>query len=245
MRRYLHQSRTLTYSLIFVLPLLVLYEVGAAWLAAQGGTPLRNGADVMLRTMLAAGGVHGTLAFTSVLLAAAAVAVWVDRRRSRVPLRAVTFAGMLAESTVYALALGVVLGVATHWLTGGFAVRLAVETGSVASLPLIHAIVLSLGAGVYEELVFRVLIVGGLLVALLAAGLARSQAGVIAVLVAALLFSAFHYVGPYGDVWALDSFVFRFLAGLVFSALFLTRGFGITAWTHALYDVFLFVGRAL
>lgn len=245
MRRYLHRSRTLTYSLIFVLPLLVLYEVGAAWLASQGGTPLRNGADVMLRTLLAAGGVHGTLAFTSVLLAVAAVAFWLDRRRRKVPLRAGTFAGMVAESTVYALALGVVLGVATHWLTGGLTVRLAMETGSIANLPLAHAIVLSLGAGIYEELVFRVLIVGGLLIVLVAAGLARTQAGVIAVLLAALLFSGFHYVGPYGDAWALDSFVFRFLAGLVFSALFLVRGFGITAWTHALYDVFLFVGRAL
>ena len=35
----------------------------------------------------------------------------------------------------------------------------------------------------------------------------------------------------------LESFVFRTLAGLAFSGLYLTRGFGITAWTHALYDV--------
>jgi hypothetical protein len=55
----------------------------------------------------------------------------------------------------------------------------------------------------------------------------------------ALLFSAFHYVGAYGDRWELQSFTFRFVGGLAFSALYLLRGFGITAWTHALYDVFL------
>jgi hypothetical protein len=68
-------------------------------------------------------------------------------------------------------------------------------------------------------------------------GFARITAGVIAVIVGALLFSAFHYVGGLGEPLRLDSFVFRAIAGLAFSALYLTRGFGITAWTHALYDV--------
>jgi hypothetical protein len=64
-------------------------------------------------------------------------------------------------------------------------------------------------------------------------------AGLTAALLGALVFSAFHYVGPYGDPFRVYSFVFRAIAGLAFSALFLVRGFGITAWTHALYDAFL------
>ena len=64
-------------------------------------------------------------------------------------------------------------------------------------------------------------------------------------ILAALLFSAFHYIGPYGDAWALQSFLFRALAGLAFSVLFLVRGFGVTAWTHALYDIFLFLLRGV
>jgi hypothetical protein len=243
MRSYLQLSGTRTYSLLFALPLLLLYEAGAALLAAGGGTALRNGADVMLRTLLAAGGVSGTLAFTGVLIAGALVLVWMERRRRPVRVRGGIFAAMLAESAVYALLLGVVVGTATHWLVGGLGARLAIEAGPVGSLPLGHGIVLSLGAGVYEELVFRVLLVGGLAGAFLAVGLRRGQAGAVAALLAALVFSAFHYVGPYGDPFELSSFVFRFLAGLVFSGLFLLRGFGITAWTHALYDVFLFVGR--
>ena len=66
-------------------------------------------------------------------------------------------------------------------------------------------------------------------------------AGVAACLLGALIFSAFHYIGAYGDPFQLGSFTFRFLAGLVFSGLYLTRGFGITAWTHALYDVYVMV----
>ncbi|MBA4158975.1 MAG: CPBP family intramembrane metalloprotease [Gemmatimonadetes bacterium] len=243
MDRYFHLSRTHTYSLLFAVPLLVLYEAGAAYLAQAGGPALRNGADVMLRTLLAAGGVQGTLAFTGVLLGAALLVVVLERRRRRVPLRAGVFGAMMLESVVYALLLGVVVGTATQWVLEGMRLRLAVGSAGVGELPLLHAVVLSLGAGIYEELVFRVLLVGGLAGAFLASGLPRTRAGGFAALLAALAFSAFHYIGPYGDPWEIPSFLFRFLAGLVFSVLFLLRGFGIAAWTHALYDVFLFVGR--
>jgi hypothetical protein len=50
-------------------------------------------------------------------------------------------------------------------------------------------------------------------------------------------------VGPFGDRLEVGSFVFRTVAGLAFSGLYVTRGFGITAWTHALYDIFLLVAR--
>jgi hypothetical protein len=67
----------------------------------------------------------------------------------------------------------------------------------------------------------------------------RPLAGIAATVLGALIFSAFHYIGPYGDHLEVYSFVFRTIAGLFFSGLYLARGFGITAWTHALYDVFL------
>jgi hypothetical protein len=63
-----------------------------------------------------------------------------------------------------------------------------------------------------------------------------------AAVLGATLFSAFHYIGPYGDPFTLPSFVFRLIAGLLFSAMYLLRGFGITAWTHALYDVMVILG---
>ncbi|HYE57311.1 MAG TPA: CPBP family intramembrane glutamate endopeptidase, partial [Rhodothermales bacterium] len=53
----------------------------------------------------------------------------------------------------------------------------------------------------------------------------------------ALIFSAIHYVGPYGDPFTLPSFVFRALFGLALNAVYLLRGFGVAAWTHAIYDV--------
>jgi membrane protease YdiL (CAAX protease family) len=101
---------------------------------------------------------------------------------------------------------------------------------------------LALGAGVYEELLFRVLLVSA--IAFLARRVFRWRpvvATVLAVVLSALIFAAFHYIGPYGDPLRVDSFVFRFIGGLAFSVLYVTRGFGVTAWTHSLYDLLVLV----
>ena len=123
MRRYLDTTRTHTYSLLFALPLLVLYELGAMAIAERE-SGMRNGADVLLRTLLAAGGVQGTLAFTAVLALGAAVVVGMERRKKRVPLQGGYLAGMLAESAVYAVLFGGIIAAATQVLLGG-ALRLA------------------------------------------------------------------------------------------------------------------------
>lgn len=244
MRGYLQLTRSLTYSLLFAAPLLVLYELGAALLAETEQSTLRNGADVLLRSLLAAGGIQGTAAFTAALGVVAAVLIVMERRRRPVPLRAAPFVGMAAESLLCATVFGTLIGTMTQWVLGGV-FRLSAQEGPMASLSLAEGVVLSLGAGIYEELLFRVLLVGGLWAMFRGSGLGRRQAGAFSALLAALLFSGFHYIGPYGDPWAVPSFLFRFLAGLAFSVLFLVRGFGITAWTHALYDVLLFATRGV
>jgi hypothetical protein len=152
---------------------------------------------------------------------------------------------MTMESIVYALLLGAVIGGLTQWVLHGVSqLPLSIDAGPLASLSFREGVVLSLGAGFYEELVFRVILVGGIFAILRGSGLERRPAGIFSAILAALLFSAFHYIGPYGDPWAIPSFLFRFLAGLAFSVLFLVRGFGITAWTHALYDIFIFAVRS-
>lgn len=240
MKSYFEQTRSLTYSLLFAAPLLLLYELGAFFLTRVDPGALRNGADVLLRSLLAAGGIRGTAALTGILFAVAVVLVGLERRRKRVVLRGAPFVGMAAESLLYALMFGTVVGTMTNWLLGARGIALMTTQSPLANLSLSEGVVLSLGAGIYEEIVFRVLLVGGLWALLRGSGLTVRRAGVIAALAAALIFSAFHYIGPYGDPFTLGSFTFRFLAGLAFSVLFLVRGFGITAWTHALYDILIF-----
>jgi hypothetical protein len=235
-REYLNRSRAPRYSLVFALPLLLLYEGFSAALTGSAVEGVRNGADVLLKTLfLSLGGRNGLYLFGALLLGGGAWRVWRDRRAAREPWEARVLAWMLLESAAYATVFGVVVG----WLTA-LVLRLphALAIGGAAALDLPTQMVISLGAGLYEELVFRVLLVGAL-VRLFRAVLPGGRAipTVLAVAVAALIFSGFHYVGPLGDSFAVPSFTFRAVAGVAFSVLYVTRGFGVTAWTHALYDL--------
>jgi membrane protease YdiL (CAAX protease family) len=81
---------------------------------------------------------------------------------------------------------------------------------------------LSLGAGLYEELLFRVLLVGTLAAGgRVLLGMSRRGAGILATVVGALVFSGFHYIGRYGDPFEIQSFVFRTISGLAFSGMYL------------------------
>ena len=241
-RNYWHDSRAPRYSLTFALPLLVLYELLAAGLAGVSNG-VRNGADVLLKGGFeAAFGRHGPLIFGVLLIGAMLVLIVRDRRRVRDGLRAATFLAMLAESVVLASLFGVVVGLLTAQLVSPLQ-RLAM--GPLQGMGWPTALMISLGAGLYEELLFRVLLVTALVwLARRLLGWGPVASGLFATMAGALIFSAFHYVGPFGDRLELGSFVFRAIAGVAFSALYIVRGFGITAWTHALYDVMLLVVRA-
>ncbi len=236
---YWQASRAPRYSLLFALPLLVFYQTLAV-LLAHGPRPVRNGADVILQGLFTAvAGTWGPLLFMVCLIGAGLWLVGRDLHAHGSRLRAAVFAGMVGESVLLALLFGLVVGSVTSGVLGS----LQALTLSVArDLDWWTRLMVSLGAGIYEELLFRVVLVGLLAVtgrALL--GWRPATAGVAATLLGAAIFSAFHYMGPYGDRLQLYSFVFRMVAGLFFSALYLLRGFGITAWTHALYDVLLLV----
>jgi membrane protease YdiL (CAAX protease family) len=94
------------------------------------------------------------------------------------------------------------------------------------------------GAGVYEETLFRLMLLPLCTAALRAAKVTPRTSIVIAVILTSALFSAAHHVGAAGE--PLDPFriTFRFAAGMLFCVVFLFRGFGIAVGTHALYDVF-------
>ncbi|HVH11187.1 MAG TPA: CPBP family glutamic-type intramembrane protease [Gemmatimonadales bacterium] len=234
---YWRLSRAPRYSLLFALPLLVFYQVLAV-LESGGTRVVRNGADVILQSLfVAVAGSWGPLLFMVVLIVVGLWLVARDRRTHGARLRTAVFGGMLAESILLALFFGVVVGGVTRGVLR-LVHPLAVPSGR--ELDWWTRLMLSLGAGLYEELLFRVLLVGALAAAARALlGWRAVTAGVAAAVLGAAVFSAFHYLGPYGDHLELYSFVFRMVAGLFFSGLYLARGFGITAWTHALYDVSL------
>ena len=240
-RGYWRLARAPRYSVSFAFPLLAVYEALAFMLSRLEVAVVRNGADVLLKSLfLTLGGRTGLALFGFLLVGGGAVLVWRDVKRSG-PIQPRFFWFMLGESVLYALVFGVVAATLTGVLLPFRMIYPSPEWPAEAmdfSLPV--QLMISLGAGIYEELLFRVLLVTALIgVATRLFRWRGTRVRVFAVVSAALIFSAFHYIGPYGEPLALGSFTYRMVAGLLFSGLYLLRGFGITAWTHALYDVFL------
>ena len=228
--------------MLFALPLLLLYELLSFLLTGSTYAGVRNGADVLLKSaFLHLGGPRGLLVFNVLLLGVGAVLVGRDLRRNPGGLKGRVFGLMTAESALYAVLFGVVVGRLTALVLG--APRLLQIGGGQLDVP--TQLVTSLGAGIYEELLFRVLLTGGLLLLITkATRWSRTVAVGVAVVASALIFSGFHYIGALGDQFTVQSFTFRAIAGLAFSLLYVTRGLGITAWTHALYDVLITVAQA-
>lgn len=235
---YLRLSKTLTYSYLFALPLVVLYEIGIFLVNSGSPFGVRIGADMMLKRVLEFIGLDNTLLFALFVLVSG-IAVFIYERRYDLKIIPRYFGFMLAESALYAVVIGMLVALFVGGIFG-MALSPALQVpGGEPGTSVTAGLVLSLGAGVYEELIFRVL-----LVTLLYAGLQLLSVDdrlryVIAAVIGTLIFSAVHYTGSLGDAFTLSSFTFRFLMGLALNGLFLLRGFGIAAMTHALYDIFV------
>ncbi len=250
-RRYLALSKTPTYGVLAALPLLLLYDVLIAFVNRGQRVSVRNGAEVLLGRALAAVGAPTALGLTAVLAVLGVLFVVREQRRAPVPLDRRVFGRMAAESAVLAILIGPVVRTATSIVLAPLpGPSLAIPTIGFPPLAMtaqpsngpLAQIALSLGAGLYEELVFRVILVTAIAWAVRASGKTSARGALaVAVVTGAVLFSAAHYrpFNPAGETLLLTSFAYRFMAGLAFSALFAVRGFGVTAWTHALYDVWV------
>ncbi|MBK8977939.1 MAG: CPBP family intramembrane metalloprotease [Planctomycetes bacterium] len=225
---YLHWSRDPSVSLLAVAPLWLCYEALRLTLAPHE----RNGAEALVTDSLRLLGPHA-LVVLKVVLGAVFLAAAIHVLVRRVPWVRVALVAAI-EGAAYGLILGPVAQVLTLFLLERRIV-LAIDPTLASDL------IGSLGAGIYEEAVFRLLILS-----LLALPLARlskrlglsSATGVaVAVLLSALGFSAFHHLGGGGEPFVVDVFAFRAVAGMVLGLLFVLRGFGVVVYTHAIYDL--------
>ncbi len=239
LRDYWTQSRRPLAALAFVLPLLALYEGGVVVLGQQA---VRNGADVWLRQFLDLTG-FGQYFLLPVLTISLLLA-WHHTTRERWQLSAAVLYVMFAECAVLALVLvgvGRLQGLVVQRIVGGPVLPPATEmevpwmmAGRGAFLARMLGFV---GAGVYEEMLFRLMLLPPVSACVTRCGARRALGIALTVIATSLLFSAAHYLGPHGETFDSFSFWFRCTAGAFFALLFVHRGFGIAAGTHALYDI--------
>ena len=113
-------------------------------------------------------------------------------------------------------------------------------------------IVTGIGAGIYEELVFRLILICFLMLLFQDLfGLKKGTAVFWSVAISAVAFSIHHHFfyanGQLyrGETFTVGKFLFRALAGVYFAVLYAIRGFGVTAGTHAFYNILAAVLRML
>ena len=238
---YWAESQRPMASLVFVAPLLVVYELGVLVLGPES---VRNGADAWLRELLRWVGFGQYF-----LLPALTVCIllsWHHTTRKPWRLSGGLLSGMVVECVLLAFCLRLILQLQAI-LFGAVAGPLDPSNGqAVMALEVsgtVRDTVGFLGAGVYEELLFRLMLLPVVGWTLRRVGIGRRASILLAVLVTSLMFAAAHYIGEHGLALKLAEFpfwfgfMFRLLAWVFFSMLFVYRGFGIAAGTHAGYDI--------
>lgn len=230
MSTYLAATRHPWAAFLFVVPLLAAYETGVVWLGGDGGR-LRNGADGWVRAQLGLVGlVHNLVAPAAVtlLLLARAWWRWADRPAEPVPV----WFGQVFESGLFALVLWQ-FGQNFGGLVERAGVRLDVTVGTAQAARVLTFV----GAGIYEEVLFRLCLFGGLCLLLRLAHVPAVLGVPMAAIAGAVAFAAAHHLVPGGEPLSPGVFAFRTAAGLYFTAVYVARGFGIAVGAHAGYDV--------
>ena len=228
---YWQRSKRPLEMLAFLLPLVLVYEIGIAIFFSNDANGTGILAYVLLEQLFVSLGLGAAgMALPGVLVA---VALLVQHVLARAPwtIHPPTLAVMFAESLVLTLPL-LIFGAAI--MTANPIPAIA-PTDVAPSSDLASRLVLAVGAGLYEELVFRwalIVILHVVLADLLK--LSSSRATWLAVLISSVVFMAAHFLGRPFEMRAA---IFFLVAGLYFGATFVTRGFGIAAGTHAFYDI--------
>jgi len=229
-KQYIKDSKSPLYSLIFIAPVLVGYEILLFTLNQSDIQGLRNGADVLIRRIFHHFNIYGFylvgfLVFLSFFLAFQ----YHLKKGKSVKIKFNYFFLMILESFLYAILLLLILNKSSNILSSPAVLNTKFQL-----------LIMAFGAGIYEEFVFRVIMIGAGLFffnKLLRWELTTSK--ILAIIFASILFSIFHYIGEFGDIFLWRSFFLRTIAGLSLSVLYITRGYGITAYTHIIYDLII------
>jgi membrane protease YdiL (CAAX protease family) len=222
--QYWTLSREPLGSLIFILPLLAIYEAGVLWFGVRP-----SGADDLMRRLLDLFGFGQHFLLPGLTIAL--LLGW--HYLSRAPWR--VHPGVLPAMLVESIALGLCLRVIAFMQHSMAALDVTGPMGGLKQSA--SAAVGFLGVGVYEELLFRLILLSATAWAFRRAELSPRASAIVAAIVVSLLFAAAHHVGPNHEPFTVSAFAFRTIAGLFFSAVFFYRGFGIAAGSHAAYDI--------
>jgi hypothetical protein len=220
--------------LALTLPIFVAYHLGVVFL------PMKNAADIVTLELVKLAD-NSVAAYGGLTVAIGGLFVSVLFMLGKGQKFELSRFGLVAaEGVAYA----VVMQIVASFVVG----KLHLDAGAspLADAGPFAGLVMSLGAGFYEEIAFRVVLfgLGAKVLRLFAEPIPLERARLISLgwaVVAALVFSGWHHIGPFGDAFELKAFVFRAVCGLAFTLIYVLRGFAPAVWTHVIYDIWVLV----
>ena len=235
MSNYFSLSKNDFYSIIIIAPLFVLYHILGFFNNFHSNLIVKNSADVFIKYFFQYLSVeYASLIYLTFFIAIIAFIMFKNKKifvSSEIKLSFLF--GMIVESILHSLSLLIFMSLIYKLLPLG----LFLFNNNV-----MEGIYLSIGAGIWEELLFRYIMISSLLFIFNKAMYDFSLISYILIIVfASTLFSYYHFIGAVPELINFSIFIYRFVAGIILSVIFIFRGLGIAVYTHTFYDLYLVV----
>ena len=223
-RQYLNSSKTIHYSLILTLPVLAIYEIGTLFLFRNSFYELRNTGEILLRSLFDTLGLKNPLIVSLILLSVFfGVMIRGYNIEKKPGIRANYIIYMLMESMFWSLVLFFSLQLFTH-----LSLQIITLEEKISNLNL------ALGAGIFEELIFRMILISAILVIFEHGFKLKLEQGVpLSILISAIVFAAFHL---FMETYSFPVFSQRVFGGVILGGIYYYRGYGISVYAHILYN---------
>jgi len=234
---YIKKTRTYFFGLLAITPLLVLYESATEYLSRPvpgvvvAAAEKRNSAELLVKRALWYTKLRKNWMQWGAFGALVAGSFWLAKQQGNVDFKLVHFPYLIFESLIYALFFGFAISKVRGLMN--------LQADGATQNTMAKEMLLAAGAGIYEELLFRLLLLSVLAYVFRKVVSAKPMLhNTLAILLSAAIFSLYHY-WTYADVPSVDSFLFRLYAGSILGILFVLRGVGVSVYTHAFYNLFL------
>jgi len=224
LQQYLNSSKSLHYSLILTLPALAIYELGILILFKGSFFELRNSGEILIRSFFDTLGLTNPIIVSAILLCLFAIIMIRGYKLEKKPgLHANYIVYMLLESMLWGSLIFIALQLFTQ-----LPLQLITMEEKLSNINL------AIGAGIFEELIFRLVVIAAILI-ILQRGIGLGPWVVIpsGIFISAIIFAGFHL---FMEVYSFPIFSQRVVGGILLGSLYYTRGYGISVYAHIIYN---------
>tara|TARA_B100000945_G_scaffold319618_1_gene327240 strand:- start:112 stop:819 length:708 start_codon:yes stop_codon:yes gene_type:complete len=223
MHSYINSSKTFFFSFLFVTPVLFIYEF-LFFFKYRTENYLRNPFDSLIFNNILVFDKYSQLIFL-LIFSVFAIYTILNEFRSINDVKIFYFFLMFLESFAW--------GTILYYLMFNFEMLiLSVNINN----SILDNIYLSIGAGIWEELVFRLVGINILVKLLFLYEYSLTYSYIVSIILTSIIFSFAHYSGSFGELFSFATFLYRFIAGVMLGIIYSIRGYGITVYTHIFYN---------